>query len=214
MGSHVAGIRFAGGSYGRAFQIHPLGAHEFAMQHLVDAGATKRLLVGRREVKVTSAADRSSTTATLLGAHHELMTVFTGPAPDERRISDLFGVLDIDDAPEGMAVRPQSETMLTPMGEHIVLIAEDFTSVDVPGPTNASEMVPKGRGRKTRNGEVWRNRLPGRAGTRANDFSYVVGTPRGAAEVIASDENLVSEENLLAMVDSLDVAWSAGKGRR
>lgn len=209
--SHVAGIRFAGGSYGRAFQIHPLGAHEFAMTHIADAPTSGRVLVGRNEVRIATARDGSSTTATLIGKHHELMTVFTGPAPAKRRIIDIFSVLDIDDRPEGMAVTPQPETLLTGAGEHIVLVAEDFTSVDVPGPGNASEMVPKARGKKTRHGEVWRNRLPGRAGQGARDFSYVVGTPRGAAEVIASDEGLISETDLLAMVDSLNVAWTADK---
>lgn len=210
--SHVAGIRFAGGSYGRAFQIHPLGAHDFAVANIIGAATTKRLPVAGRELKVSTAADGTSTTATLVGTHHELMTVFTGPAPAERRILDIFGVLSIDDGPDGMAVRPQGSTLLTPAGEHIVLITEDFTSIDIPGPANASDMVPRGRGAATRHGEVWRNRLPGRGGNRAIDFSYVVGTPRGAVEIIAAEDGQICDPALLAMVDSVDVAWSPGRG--
>lgn len=211
-GSQVSGVRFAGGSYGRGFQIHPAGAHDAAVEAFTPGARTSRLVVGRREVKLSVAADRTSATATLLGEHHELMTVFTGPAPSTARIVDLFGVLDVDDAPEGMRVVPRRSTLLSVMNEHHVVVAEDLVSVDVPGPAHAKRLVPRHRGRRTRHGEVWKSPLPGARGKgRGRDFAYVVGTPTGVAEVVASDADATTDAALLAMVDSLDVAWRAGR---
>lgn len=210
--SQVAGIRFAGGSVGRGFQVQPPGAHDFAMTHLADGSTSRRLLVGRHEVKVSTAGDGSSTTATLIGAHHELMTVFMGPSPELNRIADIFAVFDIDDDADGMRVQPAPVTGLSAVNEHLVVVAADFTSIDVPGPAHADDLVPKRRGRSTRHGEVWRSLLPKRGGGRAHDYAYIVGTPTGAAEVIASDPDAVSESDLLTMVDSVDVSWRRGRG--
>lgn len=207
--SEVAGVRFAGGSVGRGFQIQPLGAHDFAMEHLSEGVTSRRLLVGRREVKIGTAGDGSSTTATLLGRHHELMTVFQGPAPSDARISELFGVLDIDDDKDGMRVVPAAATMLTKTTEHLVFVNEDSTSMDVPGPAHADQIVPKRAGEGTKHGEVWRAGLPGRSGKSARDFSYVVGTTLGAAEIQAGTEQ-ISDADLLSMVDSVNVRWSKG----
>lgn len=210
-GSHVSGVRFAGGSYGRGFQIHPRGAHDAAVAAFVEGARTSRVLVGRREVKVSTAADNSSTTATLIGTHHELMTVFTGPAPSADRLVGLFGVLDIDDVAEGMQVRPQRSTLLSVMNEHHLVVATDYVSIDVPGPAHASRLTPRHRGGKTRHGEVWKSELPRRRrGNGARDYAYVVGTPSGAAEVVASDPAATTDTALLTTVDTLDVAWSAG----
>lgn len=212
VGSHVCGVRFAGGSVGRGFQVHPRGAHDFAMGIADGNVEHQRMLVGRREVKVSTVADAGSTTATLLGQHHELMTIFSGPAPSRERIVEIFGTLDIVDSARGMRVTPSGASMLSMVSEHIVFVADDFTSMDAPGAPNADRLVPRGRGRGrgTQHGEVWRNRLPGRSAEGAHAFAYVVGTPRGAVELVASDTETISAEALLDMVDSMDVAWSAG----
>ena len=210
VGSHVCGVRFAGGSVGRGFQVHPRGAHDFAMSIAEGSATHQRVLVGRHEVEVSTVG--ASTTASLLGQHHELMTIFEGPAPARERITELFGALDVDDNPRGMRVRPTSASMLSLLSEHVVFVADDFTSMDAPGAPNADRLVPRGRGRGqgTEHGEVWRNRVPGRGGNRAHDFAYIVGTPRGVVELVASEPAAITEQALLDMVQSLDVTWSAG----
>ncbi|MDO5628426.1 MAG: hypothetical protein Q4G43_08910 [Mobilicoccus sp.] len=222
-GSQVSGVRFAGGSYGRGFQVHPLGAHEFAITHFTPGARTERLVVGRNEVRV--AVDGTSTTATLLGSHHELMTVFTGPPPTSARIVDLFGVLDIDDAAEGMRVTPSRSSLLSVMNEHHVVVVDDFISMDMPGPAHARRMAPGHRGsRNARGNEVWKSELPGRGlgrgsnngnngngNGRARDFAYIVGSRTGVAEIIASDPEATTDDAVMTLVDSLDVAWSAGR---
>lgn len=208
----MCGVRYAGGSVGRGFQVHPRGAHDAAMKMVEGPVIHERVLVGRNEVKVSTATDVGATTATLLGRHHDLMTVFTGPAPARERIADIFGVLDIDDHPLGMRVTPTGASMLSLVSEHIVFIAEDFTSMDAPGAPSAQRLVPRGqgRGRPTEKGEVWKSKVPGRSGNRAHDFAYIVGTPRGAVELIAEDPEAIAETALLDMVNSMDVTWSAG----
>lgn len=213
-GSGVSGVRFAGGSYGRGFQVHPRGAHDAAVRAFMSGAHTSRVVVGRREVKVSVAADRSSTTATLLSGHHELMTVFSGPAPSTSRILDLFGALDIDDAPEGMRVAPKRSTLLSVMNEHLLVVAEDFISLDTPGPAHSRRLVPGHRGARTESdNEVWRTPLPGRDKPQrrmvAKDYAYVVGGPKGVTEVVASDPAATSDRALLDVVDSVQVVWSA-----
>ncbi|MDO5663520.1 MAG: hypothetical protein Q4G40_12555 [Brachybacterium sp.] len=206
--AEVAGVHFAGGSYGRAFQIAPSGAHDFACQFLTPATLVARAQVRGRELRISTATDGSVTFASLIGAHYELMTVFSGPAPAVSTIAELFAVLDVDDAAEGMTVIPQRATGLTVAGEHLVLTAADSMSVDVPAPSYARALRPNKRGGRTRRGEVWRNRLPGRRGNRVHDFSYIVSTPRGIAEVQFEDPAAVQESAALTALDSLDVAWT------
>lgn len=210
VGSHVCGVRFVGGSVGRGFQVHPRGAHAFAVELAGGSSSDQRVLVGRNEVRVSTMGN--STTATLIGRQHELMTIFEGPAPARERIAEIFGVLDIDDNPRGMRVAPSRSSMISMAAEHIVFISDDFASMDAPGAANADRLVPRdrGRGRPTEQGEVWRNRVPGRSGNRAQDFSYIVGTPRGAVEVLASDPGAISETALLDLVESLDISWGRG----
>lgn len=213
--SEVAGVRFAGGSYGRGFQIHPAGAHAFACENVVDGGAqlVSRVMVGRREVQIAASADKHTTIATLIGPHHELMTIFQGPAPAAATIGELFGALDVDDATEGMRCVAKDATLLSVMNEHMVLVNEDSTSLDIPSPALASQIVPGHRGGRTRHGEVWRTLLPGRKGKRAHDFTYVVGTPMGAADVVAASTDALTDQGLLDMVDSVNVQWSSRKGK-
>lgn len=206
--THVAGVHFAGGSFGRAFQISPLGAHDFAAQNLLDASLSSRLQVKGHEVCISTARDGSSTMATLISSHHELMTVFAGPAPEASTIAELFAVLDITDSRAGMQVTPQPATGLTVSGEHIVVTHEDSTSIDVPAPAHCREMIPRKAGRRTRHGEIWRNQLPGRTGETAHDFSYVVGTPGGVAEVVFAEQRAISHDAALAVLNSIDVNWS------
>ena len=212
IGSHVCGVRYAGGSVGRGFQIHPRGAHDAAMRMVEGPVIHERVLVGRNEVKVSTATDVGATTATLIGRHHELMTVFTGPAPARERIAAIFGVLDINDHPHGMRVAPTRASMLSLVSEHIVFVADDFTSMDAPGAPSAQRLVPRGqgRGKKTQKGEVWKSKVPGRSGNKAHDFAYIVGTPRGAVELVAGAPAEITETALLEMVDTMDVTWSAG----
>lgn len=139
-----------------------------------------------RSPSVSSAPDGSMTVASLIGKHHELMTIFSGPAPALANVGELYAVLDLDDTAEGMRVAPQPATGLTMMNEHVLLVCDDSVSFDLPGPAHADQMVPRHRGGKTRHGEIWRTLLPGRSGARPHDYSYVVGTPTGAAEVEVS----------------------------
>lgn len=207
--SHVSGVHFVGGSYGRAFQVAPAGAHDFAAEHLyLGADLVSRDRMGRYELRVSRAKDGSATFASLIGQHHELMTVFSGPAPKASAIRELFAVLDVKDSANGMTVTPQNETGLTVSGEHVFVQCADSTSIDVPAPQFARDMLPKRAGQRTSQGEVWRSQLPGRSGKTVHDFSYTIGTDRGVAEVVFADASVISESAALAVLDSIDIAWA------
>lgn len=209
--SLAMGIRFAGSTYGRGFQIGPRGHHDFAARYLLPATLRERLVVRNREVLVSEADDGSATIATLLGEHHELMTVFGGPGPGRTALSDLFGTLDIHDEPEGMRVAPRSASLLTVLSEQIVAVTETRGSINVPSPPQAKTLVPTWRGAKTTHGEVWRSLLPDASrrseAPRARDYAYVIGCAKGAAEVHLEPEGAISDDELLQWVDSIRVTW-------
>lgn len=205
----IAGVRFAGSSYGRGFQIGTRGNHDFAVRHFVPASLKKRMVVRNREVVISEAKDGSSTIVSLIGTHHELMTVFSGPAPTDVALTGLFSVLDIDDEPQGMRVTPQKSTLLSVASEHVLATVGERGSVNVPSLTRGRSLLPKTKGAQTASGEVWRTRLPG-AGTAATveNYSYTLGFAKAVAEVHLDPAEGVGEPELLGWLDGINVEWS------
>ncbi|MDI6103394.1 hypothetical protein QLQ12_32775 [Actinoplanes sp. NEAU-A12] len=210
LADRVAGVRFVGGNYGRGFQIGTRGNHDFATTYFVAASVKKRLVVGNREVIVSEANDGSSTIVSLLGKHHELMTVFSGPAPTDVNLTGLFSVLDIDDQPEGMRVVPKKSTLLSVASEHVLATVENRGSVNVPSPDRGRDLLPKARGAKTASGEVWRSRLPGVAAnaTGVENFAFTMGFSKAVAEVHLDALEEVPDAELLGWLDGINVEWS------
>ncbi|PIE26525.1 MAG: hypothetical protein CSA58_09015 [Micrococcales bacterium] len=200
-------MHFVGGSYGRAFQVAPVGAHEFGAKYLFEAELSGRMKVGQHEVRISRTADGRTTLASLIGQHHELMTVFAGPAPESRKVAELFAVLDVRDHRDGMRVSPQRWTGLTVGSENLVLSTVDNTSIAAPAPAFARQVIPSKSGRRTRQGEVWRTQLPGRGKDSAHDYAYLVGTPNGVAEVVFADSEAITEDEAMHMLDTLDLSW-------
>jgi hypothetical protein len=193
--SIAAGVRFAGGSYGTGFQIGPRGYHEFACTYVAPASTRDRFLVHGREVVVAEAKDQQSSVATLIGAYHELMTVYAGPAPSSDRVSALFGSLEITDHVDGMAVRPRPATLLDTMTEQLAVVVRDRGMMSIPGLKQARALVPAHAGAPTRYGEVWRATYPdGR-------HTFILGCPQGIAEVHLTDPGA------LDWLAEIDISW-------
>lgn len=196
--SLAAAVRFAGGSHGTGFQIGPRGYHAFAATHVAPAEITDRFLVHGREVVVAEARDGQSSMAALIGEHHELMTVFAGPAPRRDRVFGLFSSLRVTDTVAGMVVAPRRMTLLDTMSEHIVLAVRGYGQVSIPGPAQARNHLPTHAGAKTRHGEVWKVPLEG------SGHMFVLGFAAGVAEVQLADGATPEQ---LDWLDGIDVAW-------
>ncbi|MEU7909344.1 hypothetical protein [Actinoplanes sp. NPDC049118] len=142
--------------------------------------------------------------------HHELMTVFSGPAPTDVNLTGLFSALDIDDQPEGMRVTPKQSTLLTVASEHVLATVENRGSVNVPSVDRGSDLLPKTRGTRTASGEVWRTQLPGTeaAAPSIENYAFTMGFPKGVAEVHLDASEGVSEAELLGWLDGINVEWS------
>jgi hypothetical protein len=207
--SHVvAGVRFVGGSYGTGFSIGSRGYHDFACTHVAPARTRERLVVHGREVVVAEAGDGQSSLATLIGAYHELMTVYAGPAPHRDRVLALFGSLRIEDHVGGMTVVPRAATLLDSANEHFVVVVKDHGSLSIPAPRHAAALIPPHAGARTKHGEVWKSGspAPGRS-TSDSARSFVLGCPAGAAEVHLADSAATTERQRLDWLDELDIAW-------
>jgi hypothetical protein len=208
--SVAAQVRFAGGSYGRGFQIGPRGYHDFACTYLVAANPVDRFLVHGRELVVAESLDKGTSVATLLGDYHELMTVFGGPAPRREKLVELFSTLEITDQVRGMVLRPKRETLLGVMSEHISLFAEGLGAVSIPGPGDAFRQQPRHQGARTRFGEVWRAPLPGVATPAAlTDYTFTLGFPSAVAEVVFVDDPEATDAERLAWLEQVNISWAA-----
>ncbi|WHT17632.1 hypothetical protein N8J89_31570 [Crossiella sp. CA-258035] len=206
--SVAAGIRFAGGVHGTGFQIGSRGYHEFAVTQVAPMRQRERFLVHGREVVVAEAIDGQSSLATLFGVYHELMTVYSGPAPHRDAVFALFNSLRVQDTVAGMVVRPRSATMLELMSEQIMLAVRDHGSLSIPGPRQAAGLTPRFAGARTRHGEVWKTPYPGAAGSaRASEHAFVLGCPAGTAEVHLCDTGATTERQRLDWLNEINVVW-------
>jgi hypothetical protein len=212
----AAAVRFVGGSYGTGFQIGPRGYHEFAATVVAPATQRDRLLVHGREVVVVEADDGTSSWATLLGTYHELMTVYAGPAPRRDRVRALFSSLQITDRVGGMVVRPRAATLLDTMTEQLMIVVRGRGSLCIPGPRQARALIPRHAGAPTRHGEVWKAPYAGASGASgaraasASRYQFILGCPRGVAEVQLVRTPAVAESDQLAWLDGINVAWRQG----
>lgn len=210
LSGEVVGVRFVGGSYGRAFQIGTAGFHDFAAEQHLSDGTRRHLRVRGRELRVATSGDARTTVATLIGPRHELMTVFAGPAPTDHVLAGLFGALQVSDSTDGMVVRPGKHTLLQSYNEHVLLVAESHSALDVPAPGHAAALRPRSRGAASRHGEVWRRPIhAGRRTQQPHDYSYIVGTPRGIGEAMPGPSAKIGSQQLLDWVDSIDINWHA-----
>jgi hypothetical protein len=201
--SVAAAVRFGGGSYGTGFGIGPRGYHDFAARHVAPATLRERLVVQGREVLVAEADDGESSWATLLGTHHELMTVYAGPAPGRDRIAALFGSLRITDQADGLTVAPRAATLLDTLSEQLMLTVRGRGAVCVPGRRQARALIPAYAGAAATYGEFWKAPYPGGSGRHA----FVLGCPAGAAEVHLATSAAVPEREYLEWLDGISVSW-------
>jgi hypothetical protein len=206
----AANVRFVGGVYSRGFQIGPRGYHDFIRRHVIEAAPKDRLVAAGREVMVAATADGDTTIVTLLEQYHELMTVFSGPAPGRQTLVGLFGTVEIDDHPQGMRVRPARFTLGDTVLEQFAVTVADRGTISIPGARQARNLVPAHRGKSTKHGEVWRVPVPGRASPAGErDYSYVVAGAKGAAEIRLDQDGALDTAALMNWVDGIDVAWHA-----
>jgi hypothetical protein len=208
----AADVRFAGGSFGRGFNVGQRGYHQFAVTYVVPSTTVDRFVVNGREVVVAESEDGLTSTVTLVGEYHELMTVFGGPRPDRARLTALFGSLQVTDEVAGMTVRPVDATLLDVMSENVMVTVDQIATVVMPGVQQLSDLIPDHAGTPTRYGQVWRFRGEdnGAAASPADgvrDFQFLFAGSSGAAQVDWQPETGVTDDELLGWLDGLNVVW-------
>jgi hypothetical protein len=213
IGTTATGVKFAGGSFGRGFNVGDRGYHQFAVTYVVPSTTVDRFPVNGREVVVAESDDGLTSTATLIGEYHELMTVFAGPRPDRSRLTALFGSLQVTDEVAGMTVHPLDATLLDVMSEEVMVVVDQIATVVMPGVQQLSSLIPGHGGTPTRYGQVWRFRSEGdergtaRSADGVRDFQFLFAGPAGAAQVDWQPETGVTDDELLGWLDGLNVAW-------
>jgi hypothetical protein len=81
--------------------------------------------------------------------------------------------------------------------------------LNVPDPGGAHGIVPSWRGVTTQKGELWKRPLSEDRTTAplVRDYAYILGCPRGAAEINIASRTSATESELLGWLDTLEVAW-------
>ncbi|HEX8305089.1 MAG TPA: hypothetical protein VF612_09435 [Jatrophihabitans sp.] len=201
-------IRFAGSSYSRGFQVGGPNYHDNLQRDVMhDAKLVGRLMTAdRREVRVSRSEDEDTTIATLIGDHHEVMTVFPGPAPTNSRVLGVFDSVDIRDSAEGMTVRLRSGSMVSLFSETTVIICAGLADLSIAAASPSS--LPKWRGSATQHGQLWRNaNRPDRAGlSAARRADYLLAFPRALVELVPAPRG-VPDDVLLDWTDGLRIDW-------
>jgi hypothetical protein len=209
-------VRFVGKEFARGFQVGQLGFQEAANDSLMPARVVDRFVVGGREVRLAVGAEGVNASVAMIGEYHELMTIYGGPPPGREDVVRLLEMFEVDDRPEGMAVRPRySEIAMA--AEGVSTYVDGRGTVTVPNNENAADMRPTFKGTPTRYGEVWRRegQLPDRPGKGANTFMYILGTRTAVAEVVFPDSSefhetphpRVSDQELLDWLYELNPRW-------
>ncbi|TMR95453.1 hypothetical protein [Nonomuraea basaltis] len=197
------------GKTSRVFMIGARGYHDIACEAVVKASLAWRGYVAGRELVASMSDDGAVLVTTLLGPFHELMTVWADGVPNQKRIEDVFASLVIEDTAEGMVVKPNSDSFASHAWEDVGVIVEGRGSLHVPDATGAGGMTPSWRGAKTQKGELWKRPLPDRETSAASvrDYFYILGCPRGSAEIKLSSDAPASDSDLLNWLDVLEIAW-------
>jgi hypothetical protein len=210
-GEKVLGVNtsclLTSGKSSRVFMVGGRGYHDLACEAMVPAKLAWRGYVSGCELLASLDDSGTVLIATLVGKYHELMTVFADGAPERRRVEAVFASLKVNDTPQGLTLTPLNDTFTTIAWEDVSVIVDERGSLTVPGPTGAHGILPKWQGSKTSKGELWKRPLEGASGRAIGDFSYILGCPRGAAEVSISPRTSATEADLLAWLDTLSVAW-------
>lgn len=210
-GEKVLGVNtsclLTSGKTARVFMIGNRGYHDLACEVMVPAKLAWRGYVSGRELLASLDDSGTVLVATLVGKYHELMTVFADGAPDRTRVEAIFASLKVDDTPQGLTLTPLNDTFSTIAWEDVSVIVDERGALNVPDPGGSQGIVPQWQGSKTSKGELWKRQLDGASGRSIRDFAYVLGCPRGAAEVSISSRTSATEAELLTWLDALSVGW-------
>jgi hypothetical protein len=198
----------ASGKTSRVFMIGSSGYHDLACEVLVKATLAWRGYVSGYELVASVDDSGGVLITTLLGPHHELMTVFADGAPARGHVESIFASLVVEDLPEGMAVTPGNDAFSTIAWEDVSVIVDQRGALNIPDPTGAARLIPKWRGARTQKGELWRRSADeGSSDQSMKGTSYILGCPRGVAEVHISPRTSAGRSELLGWLDTLEITW-------
>ena len=207
--TNISQLRLGGGSLSRAFVIGRRGRHEGVLRYSLRNGAdVDKIEVYGKEVAI--AQGEGTAAATFRGDYHDLTTMFSGPRPSNARIGEIFNGLRIEDRPNGMTVDVKGGRMVDTLGWVSVMMVPHFGAVHASHSARAAALLPSHAGQRTRHGEIWRNPLADRTRhTRPRDFSYLVGSSSGLAEVFLDPFSAsVSDAELLDWLDHIKISIS------
>jgi hypothetical protein len=99
------------------------------------------------------------------------------------------------------------------MTEQLMIVVRGRGSLCIPGPRQASALIPRHAGAPTRHGEVWKAPYSGASGpaaAAAARYQFILGCPRGVAEINLVRTPAGAQSDQLAWLDGINVAWRQG----
>lgn len=198
-------VMFANGQFSKIFALGRPGYHEDAMRDALPSTLRSRhLYKPGYEIAGSWNDHKTANIVALKGPHHEVLSFRGGPPPTDAANTQLFDMFDFEDTPDGMAIRPHKDTLLTMTWEQMTLVIQGRAIITIPDPLSGRALLPATAGSKTRNGEVWRLEFDDADPA----TSYVFGTPTAICQVTPWPVPGETYE-LGPWLEPLDLKWSA-----
>ncbi|MEU4511403.1 hypothetical protein AB0G05_18080 [Nonomuraea wenchangensis] len=171
---------------GTRFHVTPAGSSEILAKQL---GDWSRYTVreaqwnGGRLLALEDPA--SGTNMVWVGPHNEVSTFFTGTGVPFEAFMDLLAKFDIRDSPEGLTLLPRAGSGLTLGNLMAVNTIDQVCSVQVKPVADASDSIPRAKGKNVRGGAMWRVDERDEAGALQTRSAFMVNDT-AATTVVAS----------------------------
>jgi hypothetical protein len=180
-----------GPTEGTRFQVTPAGSAEIVSKQMGDWSRYAVREAQWNGGRLLSMEDpESGTNMVWVGPHHEVSTFFTGTGVPFETFMDILARFDIQDTPEGLTMLPRAGSGMTLGNLLAVNTIDQVCNVQVKPLADASESVPRSKGKRVRGGSMWRVDERDAAGAVQTRSAFVVNDTTATTVVAARPDDV------------------------
>ena len=208
----------------RQFTIAPVGQYRMIPKRILPNAKSTSWQRRGHDIVLFEAVDRSNSCLVFLGPYHEATTWFGGPAPDQRGLNTVVGMVDFVDSAQGAVLKPRLSHYVRTFGT-IVVGSGTSSLLMIRSATEGLSSLQEWSGRRVTGGELWRtNRaLPqdqaARVGGTIQEWRYIWANPSCVVDVLMHPQETAPVSgsvipDLVAAFDRFTAHWLVGKGEK
>ena len=197
--------RLAGARH--AFSVAERGAFEWYTSFILTPASVQEYPYHGGDLAVAHDTQTYETLTAWRGPWFELHYRTVGPAPTPPATVRVFDALRLQDTPDGMHVGAWSRaTTFEPLTVFKEVPGIGELRIERPGRAEVS--LPRWRGARARDGEIWRRSLAAGAAGRARDEILLLATPTTITQLIPGPEDTGDPAVALEFLRQLDISWN------